>query len=101
MTRRRKQRPARSGASRERQAERRKTRGVFSIALSVFSVPMALAALLFPLPAGPAAIVAALTALVAGRGQRWPSIIAISALGLGVCGLAGGFLIGSAVVGAG
>jgi len=81
----------------QRQERRRKSRAAFSIALSVFSLPMAAGALLFPLPLGPAAVIAALTALIAGRAQKWPFLIGLTALFLGACGLVGGFLIGMAI----
>jgi len=96
---------SRSGAAKRRtgakagaaQARRRKTRAVFSLALSCFALPLAVAGLLIPLPAGLAAVLTALIALIAGRGQPWPRRIALAALGLGVCGLAGGFVIGLTV----
>ena len=80
-----------------RQEHRRKTRAAFSIALSVFSLPMAAAALLFPLPLGLAAVISALTALFAGRGLKWPLRVALAAMVLGTFGMIGGFLIGMAV----
>ncbi len=79
------------------QAGRLPTRTVFSVALSLLAVPMALAGLLIPLPAGLAAVLMAGIALLAGRGRNWPRRIALAALVLAVCGLAGGFAIGIAV----
>lgn len=78
-------------------AGRLPTRAVFSVALSLLAVPMALAGLLIPLPAGLAAVLMAGIALLAGRGRIWPRRIALAALVLAVCGLAGGFAIGIAV----
>ncbi|MCY4396545.1 MAG: hypothetical protein OXC10_15570 [Rhodospirillaceae bacterium] len=85
---------AKAGAA---QARRLRTRAVFSIALSCFALPLAVAGLLVPLPAGLAAVLVALIALIAGRTQPWPRRIALVALILGVCGLAGGFVIGITV----
>ena len=80
-----------------RREQQRKTRAAFSLALSLFSLPMAIAGLLFPLPAGLAAVLVALIALIAGRGQKWPGRIALVAILLGVCGLIGGFVVGITV----
>ncbi len=73
------------------------SRTAFSVALSLFAVPMALAGLLVPLPAGLAAVLMAAIALIAGRGRKWPGRIALAALVLAVCGLIGGFVIGITV----
>lgn len=88
---------ARAGGA---QAGRLPARAVFSVALSLLAVPMALAGLLIPLPAGLAAVLMAGIALIAGRGRNWPRRIAFAALVLAVCGLAGGFAIGLAVTAA-
>ncbi|MDE0148312.1 MAG: hypothetical protein OXM58_08065 [Rhodospirillaceae bacterium] len=72
-------------------------RAAFSIALSLFALPMAVAGLMVPLPAGLAAVLMAGIALVAGRGRKWPVRIALAALVLGVCGLIGGLVIGLTV----
>ncbi len=85
---------AKAGAA---QARRLRTRAAFSIALSCFALPLAVAGLLIPLPAGLAAVLAALIALIAGRGRPWPRRIALVALTLGACGLVGGFVIGITV----
>ncbi len=82
------------------QAGRLPARAVFSVALSLLAVPMALAGLLIPLPAGLAAVLMASIALVAGRGRNRTRRIAFAALVLAVCGLAGGFAIGLAVTAA-
>ena len=73
------------------------TRAAFSVALSLFALPLAFAGLLVPLPAGLAAVLMAAIALVAGRGRKWPGRIALAALILGCCGLVGGFVIGLTV----
>ncbi len=78
-------------------ARRPGTRAAFSIALSLFALPLAFAGLLVPLPAGLAAVLMAAIALVAGRGRKWPGRIALAALILGCCGLVGGFVIGLTV----
>ena len=69
----------------------------FSIALSLFGLPMALAGLLFPLPAGLAAVLTAALALIAARGRKWPFRLALAVLLLGAGGLVGGLAIGLAV----
>ena len=73
------------------------TRAAFSIALSLFALPMAVAGLAIPLPAGLAAVLMAAVALIAGRGRKWPGRIALAALVLGCCGLIGGLVIGMTV----
>ena len=80
-----------------RGARRPGTRAAFSIALSLFALPLAFAGLLVPLPAGLAAVLMAAIALVAGRGRKWPHRIALAALILGCCGLVGGFVVGLTV----
>ena len=75
-------------------ARRPGMRAAFSIALSLFALPLAFAGLLVPLPAGLAAVLMAAIALVAGRGRKWPGRIALAALILGCCGLVGGIVIG-------
>lgn len=87
---------ARPKAARPR-ARRPGTRAAFSVALSLFALPLAFAGLLVPLPAGLAAVLMAAIALVAGRGRKWPGRIALAALILGCCGLVGGFVIGLTV----
>ena len=96
-----KRRSARGGAKKRtrpktarRSARRPGTRAAFSVALSLFALPLAFAGLLVPLPAGLAAVLMAAIALVAGRGRKWPGRIALAALILGCCGLVGGFVIG-------
>ena len=78
-------------------ARRPGTRAAFSIALSLFALPLAFAGLLVPLPAGLAAVLMAGIALVAGRGRKWPGRIALAVLIFGCCGLVGGFVIGLTV----
>ena len=99
-----KKRPARSAASKRgrpggagRRDRRPGTRVAFSIALSLFALPLAFAGLLAPLPAGLAAVLMAGIALVAGRGRKWPGRIAFATLILGCCGLVGGLVIGLTV----
>ena len=99
-----KKRPARGAAKKRprpkaarQRARRPAARAVFSVALSLFALPLAFAGLLAPLPAGLAAVLMAGTALIAGRGRKWPGRIALAALVLGCCGLAGGFVIGLTV----
>ena len=83
--------------SARRRAREPGTRAAFSIALSLFALPMAVAGLMVPLPAGLAAMLTAGIALIAGRGRKWPVRIALAALVLGVCGLIGGLVIGMTV----
>lgn len=83
--------------ARKSRAQQPGTRAAFSIALSLFALPMAVAGLMIPLPAGLAAVLMAGIALIAGRGRKWPVRIALAALVLGVCGLIGGLVIGLTV----
>ena len=88
---------ARKSPAREPRTRQPGTRAAFSIALSLFALPMAAAGLMIPLPAGLAAVLMAGIALIAGRGRKWPVRIALAALILGVCGLIGGLVIGLTV----
>ncbi|MXY38257.1 MAG: hypothetical protein F4160_08765 [Rhodospirillaceae bacterium] len=88
---------ARNSRAREPLKRQSGTRAAFSIALSLFALPMAVAGLMVPLPAGLAAVLMAGIALIAGRGRKWPVRIALAALVLGVCGLIGGLVIGLTV----
>ena len=80
-----------------RRAQRPGMRAAFSIALSLWALPLAFAGLAVPLPAGLAAVLMAGIALIAGRGRKWPGRIALAALVLGFCGLIGGLAIGMIV----
>ena len=90
-------RPAREPRKRQSGTRQTGTRAAFSVALSLFALPMAFAGLMIPLPAGLAAVLMAGIALLAGRGRKWPVRIAQVALVLGVCGLIGGLVIGMTV----
>ena len=91
--------PPKAARRRAREPRKRQSgmRAAFSIALSLFALPMAVAGLMVPLPAGLAAVLMAGIALIAGRGRKWPVRIALAALVLGVCGLIGGLVIGLTV----
>ncbi len=90
-------RRAREPRKRQPRTHQSGTRAAFSVALSLLAIPMAVAGLMVPLPAGLAAVLMAGIALIAGRGRKWPVRIALAALVLGVCGLIGGLVIGLTV----